>query len=652
MSARLVRFLKQHGLATGLLLVCSVLLVTSIHSESPTFDEINHLTGGYSYWVTNDYRLFPQNGKLPMRWAALALLPTDCHFPPLDQQAWEKSNIDEIGHQFFFASGNDPQRMIWLARIAMIPIALLLCWAIYVWSRQLFGVRGGLVSLTLAVFSPGILAHGRLVTSDTSAALGFLGAVALFWSTLHRVSVPRLAISCLVMGALFTTKMSAWWLVPVLLLLVGIRLLTGPPLVVRLRSTRILRSDGAQLAVYAAIIAIHVACVIASIWALYGFRFATFRYARAGIDEMFFGETLETLSGPGIIGQALVTADKWHLLPEAYLFGVAHVLHHSHAHPAFLAGRYSNTGWWYFFPYCFLVKTPIPTLIVLAIALVMACRTYVNSKEQSIQIRLRRACYRLSPLYSLLTVYWLVAISSSLNIGERHILPTYPPMFVLAGAIGCWRPLRYARAAHVALVGLLIWTAVEAIAIHPHFLAYFNELAGGPRRGYRHLVDSSLDWGQDLPELKQWIHEQRKRGETAPIYVSYFGAADPAHYLVDVRFLRGYFDWRRDKTPPELTEGIYCISATILQGLYLEPGGPWTQDYERQYQEMKAAAEENDPQQKNLDKEQRTAALDQFQRLRMAKLLSYLRTREPDDQVGFSILIYRVSQDELSRALE
>ena len=138
-----------------------------------------------------------------------------------------------------------------------------------------------------------------------------------------------------------------------------------------------------------------------------------------GIDEMYFGETVTTLAGHGPIGTVIVTADRLHLLPEAYLFGFA--LSHSQAHPAFLAGRYSLTGWWYFFPYCFLVKTPLPTLAILAIASVTAAsRMYAASRGNSARIRLRCAFYRLAPLYSLVTVYWLVAISSSLNIGEPH----------------------------------------------------------------------------------------------------------------------------------------------------------------------------------------------------------------------------------------
>ena len=160
------------------------------------------MTGGYSYWLTNDYRLFPQNGKLTTRWAALAeTLPAGCRFPSLDQPAWENSNVDELGHQFFYTSGNDPQRMIWLGRMAMIPITVLLCWAVYIWSCQLFGERGGLVSLVLAAFQSGD--PGSRTARDIGRGCrlrAFFALSRMFWSTLHRVSLRRLAASGIVIG--------------------------------------------------------------------------------------------------------------------------------------------------------------------------------------------------------------------------------------------------------------------------------------------------------------------------------------------------------------------------------------------------------------------------------------------------------------------
>ena len=123
------------------------------------------------------------------------------------------------------------------------------------------------------------------------------------------------------------------------------------------------------------------------------------------------------------------------------------------------------------------------------------------------------------------------------------------------------------------------------MVIRPHYLAYFNVLAGGPESGYRHLVDSSLDWGQDLPGLKRWL-EAAEGHSAAPaaVYLSYFGSGNPAVYGIDARQIYSYQDWRAAPPLYELTGGIYCVSATMLQSLYTRAPGPWAAPYERAYQ--------------------------------------------------------------------
>jgi hypothetical protein len=199
----------------------------------------------------------------------------------------------------------------------------------------------------------------------------------------------------------------------------------------------------------------------------------------------------------------------------------------------------------------------------------------------------------------------------------------------------------------------------------PHYLAYFNPLAGGPRHGYRHLVDSSLDWGQDLPGLKQWID----RGHAAPreaIYLSYFGVGVPRYYGLPTLELPSSPDWRKAPETGDLRPGIYCISATNLQHVYLEPRGPWNAKYEQTYQDLRGRIatliqrQQEQPQLFTQSPADAAAAQEitewqnvirQFEQYRFARLCAYLRLREPDDNVGYSILIYKVSADDLQRAL-
>lgn len=213
------------------------------------------------------------------------------------------------------------------------------------------------------------------------------------------------------------------------------------------------------------------------------------------------------------------------------------------------------------------------------------------------------------------------------------------------------------------VVALLVWHAAEALLISPDFLAYFNRLAGGPDEGYRHLVDSSLDWGQDLPGLKAWLDREGLQGRDHPVvYLSYFGSARPDHYGIEAATLPGFPERWTPRFPPPLTGGVYCISATMLQAVYvLEAPGEWTPAYEKRYQDALYNLRLFDS--TGADPSARAALLRQtgeamwvrmfrvFEQLRFARLAAFLRAREPDANVGHSILIYRLSDDDVEAAV-
>jgi hypothetical protein len=335
------------------------------------------------------------------------------------------------------------------------------------------------------------------------------------------------------------------------------------------------------------------------------------------------------------------------------------VLKFSQGRPSFLNGQYGLFGWRSFFPYCFLVKTSLGVFVIVILAAAAALGDWRRAGAPRSSARselMRRGLYRTAPLWVLLAVYWAFAVSSKMNIGHRHILPIYPPMFVLAGAAARWFS-RPAWAPKIVAAAALVFVAAEAVWMRPHYLAYFNQLIGGPRNGYRHLVDSSLDWGQDVPGLKEWLDRNGLSNQTrTPVYLAYFGNGNPTYYGVKVERLPGYVD--RDIPAGRLgplTGGVYCISATILQAVLLEPFGPWSRAYERTYfqlmrqidgilkgpEEQKAAM---------LSKPEAQRACRLFSELQLERLCAYLRKREPDDNVGYSILIYRLSDQQVRDA--
>jgi hypothetical protein len=635
-----------------LLLLHWGIAVSSVRDKSTTFDEISHLTAGYSYWLTGDFRLHPENGMFPQRWGALPLLLGSYQFPSLDQLAWWESDEYAVGYHFFYDEGNDLDAMLLSGRAMMALLSVALGSLVYGWSRQLFGPAGGISSLALYAFSPTMLAHGPLITSDLAAALFFTASVGALWMTLHRVSPATMLCGTLAMAGLFLSKMSAVLIVPMGLLLLAIRLVSRAPLTVVLRHSREIRSRRRQLVVFAVTGLIQVVTVVTLLWASCSFRYSAFREAEPDRDRLGWEDVTP-------IPSAVDFARDHHVLPEPYLYGFADVLHQAKTRRAFLNGQHSWRGWRSFFPYCLAVKTPLALFAILLAAAggaVARWRAARSGPHDSPRAAVGKGLYDTAPLWVLLAVYWAFAINSHLNIGHRHLLPTYPALFILAGGAAYWLTTRH-RVVSVLVLGAAAAFVAESVIRWPHYLAYFNQLVGGPRHGYRHLVDSSLDWGQDLPGLKRWLDRHGLNGpDSTPVYLSYFGTGKPADYDIEATRLPGHFDHWRRRESYELTGGVYCISATMLQSVYSLVPGPWAVPYERAYQNalsnLRTIAQTTDPvAQKRLSNDFVRHKLALFEQLRFARLCAFLRHREPDDHVGYSILIYRLTDQDVFQAL-
>jgi len=304
------------------------------------------------------------------------------------------------------------------------------------------------------------------------------------------------------------------------------------------------------------------------------------------------------------------------------------------------------------FPRAFAYKTPLPVLCLLALAVFAAIARRESWRIGSLS--------RINPLAAFALVYGAIAIGSQLNIGHRHILPIYPVLFIGCGAIAYGLRTNQRAVFAAAAAVFLLWQIGESFAIRPNYLAYFNEAAGGPSRGYKHLVDSSLDWGQDLPALKSWIDDHRGIVGQKPFYLAYFGTADPRAYEIDAKSISPD-KTSRDQTFERLNGGIYCVSATTLQSVYALEIGPWCMQYEQSYQTALAEARRyrktaSDPSARveliaNDGAVPWQKKIKEFERLRFERLCAYLRHHPPVAQIGYSIFVFDLSDDEITSAL-
>ncbi len=669
---------RDHLVVIALLATFAAMAVTSMLRKSATFDEPLHLAAGYAYWTQNEYRFSTENGNLAQRWAALPLLFGDHHFPD-----GTRGNF-RVGFDFLFNSGNDAKKILMQGRAMMVLLGIALGLLVYIWSRELFGRSGGLLSLTLYCFSPTILAHTRLATSDLTVALFFTLSVWCIWKMLHRVSIAAVIWCGLATGALFVSKMSAVLIVPMALILIAVRLFSRVPLLVALGRAKTIASKPKMAQIFVALLIVQILMVAGVVRAFYGFRFSAKQPAPIQMQQPT-KKKITTAEGkkpadkiaektevaqerprdlhrePAFIRSLIQFARKYRLVPEAYLQGLQVVARYSLVRPAFFNGRYGAGGWHWFFPYCFMVKTPLPLFLLLVLGGVAAvfgwhlCRKEANAGWIRI---VAQSLYRTSPLWVLLAVYWATAINTNLNIGQRHILPVYPATFILAGSAAFWLGRRNLVTRVTVAIALILFMT-ESIKIWPNYLAYFNQIAGGPRHGYQHLVDSSLDWGQDLPQLKAWLDQKGLNNhENTPVYLSYFGNGNPTYYGIKAERLPGHLDLdliEKETTLTRMRSGIYCISATMLQMVqsrhYM---GRWSESYEKAYQMLLPYArfisfKQGSQLSKFLPKSI-TGMLPSFPELQFGRLCAYLRNRTPDTYVGFSILIYRLNEQDIQRA--
>ena len=285
----------------------------------------------------------------------------------------------------------------------------------------------------------------------------------------------------------------------------------------------------------------------AAIWAAYGFRYAP----SANPDWLFHFEAGSPFGDHvPAVARLAVWADLHRLFPNAFSQGFLLSQIKAQARGAYLAGTINSTGWWYYFPAAFAIKTPITVLLLLLGGLAITTKLWRKFLDTPVFIVLPAG------------LYLGIAMTQRLNIGVRHILPLYPLALLLGAVTLAWLLRREPRHRTLGLAAVIAMTVIEFSQIYPDPLAFFNALVGGPAHGDEYLVDSNLDWGQDLKGLKKWMDQHH----VELMNLCYFGTADPAYYGIEGPLLPGS-GLMNPAQRPQLP-GYVAISATNLRGVY------------------------------------------------------------------------------------
>ena len=545
LPGRLARVRPGWLVAAGL----SAYLVLSfwiLADESPTYDEGAHLIAGYAAWTRGDFRLNPEHPPLAKLVAALPLLAQNLQWPQVDA-GWERGDAEEFSYRFLYQSGNDPDRMFFWARTAMLSWGVLLIVSIYAAARSWVGPRGASIALALACLSPAFLAHGHLVATDLPLAVLALLTVMAFRRYLRTPTSLWAAATGAGLGAALLAKYSALLLVPILAWMAGAALVLR-----RLKPSAGQSSEPAPVPArrwsYALQILLLITVPWLLIWGVYGFR-----YAAAPDAEFRFADD-RVLTKGSAIDRLAGAAGARRLLPEAYLHGLTFVHEHSQKRSAYALGAYSETGWSWYFPFAALVKTPVGTLALCLAGFWVLGRRVLRGDGEPLDL--------LIPVF----VFGAAAVTSRLNIGERHLFPIYPFLMVAAGAVAS---VRLSATAARGVAALALAAALEGVAACPYPLTHFNVASRLLYERHQMLVDSNLDWGQDLRRLKAFMD---RRG-IAEIKLAYFGTASPAHLGLRHQALPA-LNWytRYESTTKgdlDLRPGEWvAISATAFVGVY------------------------------------------------------------------------------------
>jgi 4-amino-4-deoxy-L-arabinose transferase-like glycosyltransferase len=535
------------GAVVFLLFILALELSLSIRRETQTWDEACHIFAGYSYWTRGDFAINPEHPPLVKLLAALPLLSMPLKVPPREK-LFSKEEDFISARQFVYS--NDAERIMFRTRMTAALFTLALALLVFLAAQEVFGFLPALLALTLFVFEPNVLAHGSLVTTDMALSCLLFATVYAFYRYLKMPSGSRLILVGVAAGLSLAAKHSGILVFPILIFLAIYELWhksSPPPISGTSRSINTPRLAGALGAI--ALMAVFI------LWASYGFHVRP----RPGVDaEARVSDYAARLNSP--LQKKLITQfAHWRLLPESYLYGLADVGITAGFSHTYLFGKIYPHGQWFYFPAAFLIKTTI-TLMMFLLLLPFA-------------IVLRGAKHRRELWFMTIppAIYFAVAISSGMNIGVRHILPIYPFLVVLAGWAAA-QFIRHRRRWAWMVAVIMAFGVVSSLRAFPTYIAYSNELWGGPANTYKYLSDSNVDWGQQLKSVKTYLDQRHVKN----CWFAYFGEVviDPHYYGIPCKPLTTISTvWLQPSIDvPVSIDGPVLISAGVLSGYEFGPG--------------------------------------------------------------------------------
>lgn len=554
-------------IVVALLLIMFVTMFTVAKGDSGTTDEVAHIPAGYTYDKALDYRLNPEHPPLAKAIAGIPLLFLKLN-GPFDDWSWIAANQWEAGWNFIYEQGNNADKVLIYARTPMILLTLILGLVIFFWTRKLYGNKVALIILLFFTFDANFIAHGHLVTTDIAAAFGFTIGVWSFVNFLEKKTWGSLILAGALFGVAQCLKFSCILLIPMFFLILVAKVFLE-------RKEKPWLSNFGRL-FGKSLVGLMIGFVV--VWIIY----TPFVWKMTSAVEHKAIEENLSPNDP----RSLPLRDALHKLEGNrltrplghYILGVSYIFSRTAGGNAtFIIGHFSDKGISWYFPVAWLLKAPLPiTFLILYGVVILITRGIRGPKD----------AWRLWYLFIPFAIYWAITLKGSLNIGIRHLLPTMPfiYLFIARTIYPTMNPKIFklkgfvVTAPKIVLIILIVWFVFGSIFTYPSYLAYFNELTlGKPKNQF--LVDSNLDWGQDLKRLADYVNEHP---EIDKLRIDYFGGGVPSYYIEPERLI----DWHSDQGP---ATGWFAISSTFFQfsRMYGVMEGKWDYSWLEPFEPVK-----------------------------------------------------------------
>ena len=606
----MIKKLSSRFALITLAVICLVsfgFMLWASRTDSAIMDELAHIPAGYGYVHNLDYRLNPEHPPLVKALAMLPVLFLNPSFPT-GSDAWRNQVNAQwtVGAEFLYQSGNDANAIIQMARIMPILLTILLVIFIYLLARRLMGDWWALLPAFLFAFSPNVLAHGHYVTTDVGAAFGILFATYFFLKFAEAPSTKHLWYAGISFGIAQLMKFSAPLLVPLFIFLAIVLWIRDAAVYWNesehaTRFKKFMKSGWRHLCHIVFIFAIGYVVIVYPVYFIFTAHYPIQKQTSDTVSIL-----TSFANGPTPMGQSchglrcLADLDIWMtknpiLRPYAqYMLGVLMVIQRvDGGNTIYFMEHVVGSGGWTYFPALYLLKEPIPTLIIVFLALIIALwgiakkTIAARGRVKKIFLDYLGVNFAEFAMISFVIFYWAYSMQSTLNIGIRHLMPTIPFIYILAA--GVWKrwvakknlptetltpasmtaAIRFfftSAIKYIFLVILIAWLFIETAFAAPYFLSYFNEFGGGITGGYHYVTDSNYDWGQDLLRLQSWVVAHP---EVDKIAVDYFGGGNPSYALGAKEV-----DWSSSKENPA-SQGIHwlAVSVNTLEGA-IQPLAP------------------------------------------------------------------------------